>query len=598
MKAYINGNPCEFEEGESILQVAQRNGVFIPTLCNFTPLDHKPGTCRVCVVEAFDGDGPSQLVASCNTPMQEGMRVFTQSERARASQRLQVEMLLADHDLSCVACARHGSCELQDLGEYVGLFTNRFAPALRASRPFDDSSRGIIRDMNKCVRCLRCVEVCRKVQGVAALTVDGTGINSHIGMGMDEDLNTSACIQCGQCIMVCPTGALAERDQNDEVLDLIGDPSVKTVFSFAPSVRVVLGEECGLAPGSNVEGRIVAALRRIGADIVLDTDFAADVTIMEEGTELLHRIQEGGVLPMFTSCCPGWINYMEKHLPQGLAHLSTTRSPQAIFGSLAKTYLPKQMGIPAESIRVISIMPCTAKKDEAARPQLFGAQGPDTDIVLTVREFARLLRRCSVNLADVEPEPFDNPFMSASTGAAVIFGTSGGVMEAALRTVYAKLNDGKELPGIEVAPVRGMDGLREAEVDLGAAGKVKVAICFGLANARKLMEQAVAGASPYAFIEVMACPGGCIDGGGTPRVKHEFHPNRGKRQNGLFSIDRDMPRRQSHNNPQVIRLYEEFLGEPNSHLAHELLHTHYNDRHKDHSETISRAFQQVTLTDW
>ncbi len=597
MKAYINGNPCEFEEGESILQVAQRYGVFIPTLCNFTPLNHKPGTCRVCVVEAFDKDGPSQLVASCNTPMSEGMRVFTHSERARASQRLQVEMLLADHDLSCVACARHGSCELQDLGEYVGLFTNRFAPALRAARPFDDSSRGIIRDMNKCVRCLRCVNVCRNVQGVAALTVDGTGINSHIGVGMDDDLNTSACIQCGQCIMVCPTGALSERDQNDEVLDLIGDPAIKTVFSFAPSTRVVLGEEFGMAPGSNVEGRIVAALRRIGADIVLDTDFAADVTIMEEGTELLHRIQNGGLLPMFTSCCPGWINFMEKHLPQGLNHLSTTRSPQAIQSSLAKTYLPKQMGIPAEEIRVISIMPCTAKKDEAARPQLFGPHGPDTDIVLTVREFARLLRRCSVNLADVEPEPFDNPFMSASTGAAAIFGTSGGVMEAALRTAYAKLN-GKELPGIEVTPVRGMEGLREAEVDMGVAGKIKVAMCFGLANARVLMEQAVAGTSPYTFIEVMACPGGCVDGGGTPRVKHDFHPNRGKRQNGLYSIDRDMPRRQSHNNPQVIRLYDEFLGEPNSHLAHELLHTHYNDRHKGHSETISRAFAQVTLTDW
>ncbi|MBP3730496.1 MAG: iron hydrogenase small subunit [Mailhella sp.] len=596
MNAYINGTPCEFTEGETILQAARRSHVFIPTLCHFAPLGHKPGTCRVCAVEVRDDAGGTQMLTACNTPMQEGMQVFTRTEKVRAHQRLQVELLFADHDQNCIACARHGSCELQDLGEFVGLSTNRFAPRIASDRPFDDTMRGMVRDMSKCVRCLRCIDVCRNVQGVAALTVDGTGPNAYVGVGMAEDQNTSVCIQCGQCILVCPTGALAERDQNDEVLEFIADPKIKTVFTFASSVRVVLGEEFGMQPGENTEGKIVAALRRIGADIVLDTDFAADVTIMEEGTELLDRMRNKGVLPMFTSCCPGWVSYAEKHFPQGLPHLSTTRSPQGIFGSLAKTYLPKQMGIPAENLRVVSIMPCTAKKVEAARPQLSSQLGPDTDVVITVREFARLLRRCGINLAEVEPEPFDNPFMSDSTGAGVIFGTTGGVMEAALRTVYAKLN-GKELAGIEIAPVRGSEGLREAEIDLGEGGKIKVAVCFGLANARKLLEQAVKGDSPYAFIEVMACPGGCVDGGGTPRVKNDYLPRKNNRQDGLYSIDRGMPRRQSHNNPQVKRLYDEFLGEPNSHLAHELLHTSYASRSKLLTESISQAKQRVTLTD-
>ena len=596
MNALINGKPCEFEEGETILQAARRNHVFIPTLCHFTPLDHKPGTCRVCTVEVRDGKGGMRMLTACNTPMEEGMRVFTNTAQVRAHQRLQVELLFADHDQNCNACIRHGDCELQDLAAYVGLKENRFASGSAAKRTVDATMNGMLRDMTKCVRCLRCMDVCRNVQGVAALTFDGTGTDAHIGVGMAPDQNTSACIQCGQCILVCPTGALAERDQNDQVLDFIADPDIKTVFTFAPSVRVALGDEFGMSPGENVEGRIVAALRRIGADIVLDTDFAADVTIMEEGTELLSRIENHGVLPMFTSCCPGWINFAEKHLPQGLGHLSTTRSPQGIFGSLAKTYLPRQMGIPAEKLRVISIMPCTAKKDEAARPQLASVLGPDTDVVLTVREFARLLRICGVNLAEVEPEPFDNPFMSDSTGAAVIFGTTGGVMEAALRTVYAKLN-GRELDGIEMAAVRGEQGLREAEVDLGKAGVVKVAVCFGLANARKLMEQAVAGTSPYAFIEVMACPGGCAGGGGTPRAKNDYQPHLRSRQSGLYAIDRSMPRRQSHNNPQVIRLYDEFLEKPNSHLAHELLHTHYAAQGREFTASIRQTIESVTLTD-
>ena len=597
MNASINGRDYTFEPGETILQVARRNGIFIPTLCHFQPLGHKPGTCRVCLAEVTDKNGRTEMLTTCNTPMQEGMRVNTRSSRVRNMQRLQVELIFADHDQDCAACARHGDCELQDLAEYVGLSTNRFAPRINHDRPFDDTMHGMVRDMSKCIRCLRCVEVCRKVQGVAALTVDGTGTGAHIGVGMAPSQNTSACIQCGQCTLVCPTGALAERDENDDVLDYLANPELTTVFAFAPSVRVVIGEEFGMTPGENVEGRIVAALRRLGADIVIDTDFAADVVIMEEGTELLGRIRNGGKLPMFTSCCPGWINYAEKHCPDILPYLSTTRSPQAVSGSLVKTYLAEKSGIAPKKIRTISIMPCTAKKDEAARPQLHVHGTPDTDVVLTVRELSRLFRRCGIDLATVEPEPFDNPYMSDSTGAAVIFGVTGGVMEAAVRTVYAVLNN-KELPGVDVMPVRGTEGLREADVDLGEGnGVIKVAVAHGLGNARKLAEQALAGESPYTFIEVMACPGGCIAGGGTCRIKQDYQPHAAERRKGLFTTDNKMPRRQSHNNPQIKKLYAEFLGEPNSHKAHELLHTHYTDRSKVQTESITATKKKLTLTD-
>ena len=597
MKAFINGREIAFEQGETILQAAKRNGVFIPSLCHYHALDHKPGTCRVCVVECTDASGNTSMVTSCNTPLQEGMQVNTRSSRVRQAQKLQVELVFADHDQNCVACARHGDCELQALGEYVGLSSNRFSSRLSNGRPLDDTMRGMVRDMTKCIRCLRCVEVCRKVQGVAALTVDGTSTGTHVGVGMAASQDISACIQCGQCTIVCPTGALAERDQNDEVLDYIANPELTTVVSFAPSVRVVLGEAFGFGPGENVEGRLVAALRRVGFDVITDTDFAADVTIMEEGTELLGRIKNGGLLPMFTSCCPGWMNFVEKHVPEGIPYISSTRSPQAIQGSLVKTYLAEKMGIAPSKMRTISIMPCTAKKDEAARPQLSKDGVADTDVVLTVRELSRLLRRCGIDLAKVEPEAFDDPFMSDSTGAAAIFGVTGGVMEAALRTAYAVLN-GKELDGVDVTPVRGEAQLREAEVNLGEGnGSIKVAICHGLEAARKLVKQAVEGKSPYTFIEVMACPGGCVDGGGTIRVKGEYHPFAQLRTQGLYKLDKSMPRRQSHNNPQVKQLYADFLGEPNSHKAHDLLHTHYSDRSRAESSSIADTRKKVTLTD-
>ena len=599
MKAYINNREYDFAEGESILACCRRLGIFVPSLCQFPPLEHKPGTCRVCLVQVTDEKG-TRMVTSCDTPMQENIRIDTISKQVRDMQRMQVEMILADHNQDCASCVRHGNCELQDLGEAVGLKRNRFAGILQKAaekRPLDESANGMLRDMTKCIRCLRCVEVCRKIQGVAALTVDGKGVNACIGVGMAPSHDTSACIQCGQCTLVCPTGALAERDQNDKVLDYLASPSVTTVFSFAPSVRVLLGDEFGFPAGTNVEGKIVAAMRAIGADVVIDTDFAADVVIMEEGTELLGRVRNGGKLPMFTSCCPGWINYVEKHIPELLPHISTTRSPQGVLGALAKSYLPEKMGLDPKKIRNISVMPCVAKKDEAARSQLARNGVPDIDVVLTVREFSRLLRRMGVDLTTIAPEPFDNPFMSASTGAAVIFGTTGGVMEAAVRTVYAILN-GKELQGIVATPLRGLDGVRTAELDLGEkVGKVKLAICHGLKNARILAEEVLRGESPYTFIEVMACPGGCIDGGGSARIKGQYHPEKARRQQSLYDMDHNMVYRQSHNNPQIKLLYSEYLQEPNSEKAHHLLHTHYNDRRDTPSQTIAENSLKLSLTE-
>ncbi len=596
MKAYINNKEIDFQQGETILQAAKRNGQFIPTLCAFQPLDHLPGTCRVCLVEVHRASGENLMVTSCNTPLEEGMRVSTRSAKARSMQRLQVEMIFADHEQNCSACARHGDCELQDLAKYVGLTENRFA-GLQNPRPVDCSANGLVRDVNKCVRCLRCVQACRNVQGIGALTFDGVGLEAGVGVGSAPDWAASGCVQCGQCTLVCPTGALAEKDDTEKVFDYLDNPEIVTVFQFSPAVRVVLGEEFNLPHGLDVTGQIVAALRRIGADVVLDTDFTADVVIMEEGTELLHKIQQKEKLPMFTSCCPGWINYVEKHYPEILPHISSTRSPQQVLGPLAKTYLPEKMGIKPGKIRVISIMPCTAKKDEAARSALHAKGQPDVDVVLTVREFASLLRRQGINLAELAPEAFDNPFMSDSTGAAVIFGTTGGVMEAAVRTVYAVLN-GKELEGIEIEALRGMKGVREAVVDLGEGnGQVKVAICHGLKNAKHLVEDVLAGTSPYHFIEVMACPGGCVDGGGTCRVKNDYLPNALTRQKGLYDIDKKMPVRQSHNNPQVQKLYTDFLEKPNSPKAHELLHTHYSDRGSTHTRYIQDLWESLTLVD-
>lgn len=598
MKGFINNIEVKFEENETILEVARRYEQYIPTLCELADIDHTPGTCRVCLVEISRANqDKSHLVTSCNTPMEEGLRVASRTKKVREQQRLQTELLLADHDQDCAACVRHGNCELQDVAQFVGLKQSRFSGEQRwKQREFDTSSPAMTRDMTKCIRCFRCVEVCREVQNVDALVIKGSGADTQIGLRGGSCQADSDCVTCGQCVMVCPVGALAERDDTETVIDHLYDPDVTTVFQFAPAIRVGLGEEFGMEPGTNVEGQIIAALRKLGGDIILDTNFAADVVIMEEGTELIHQLKDNK-RPTFTSCCPAWINFAEKNFPELLPKLSTTKSPQQTLGRLAKTYLAEKMQLDVKKMRVISIMPCTAKKDEIVRPQLQLEDGtPEVDVVLTVREFVRLLKREGIDFANLAPSTFDNPYMTQYSGAGAIFGTTGGVMEAAIRTVYYVLN-GKELDGTVVEQLRGFDGLRAAQVDLGpAVGKVKVAMAHGLKETRELCESVMAGEADFDFIEVMACPGGCVDGGGNLRSKKAYLPHALKRRETLFQIDGDAPVKQSHNNEQVQKLYADYLGEPHGELAHDLLHTYYTDRKKEVVTRLKDVWSEIKIS--
>ncbi|MFD2233631.1 [FeFe] hydrogenase, group A [Phaeospirillum tilakii] len=593
----LDGRAVTARPEETILACARRHGVIIPTLCEMNDIDHAPGTCRVCVVEIDSpGHEPGQLVASCATPVRAGMSVRTRSRRVRDAQRLQVELLLADHNQDCATCVRHGNCELQDVAQHVGVTGNRFFDRARTfGRGIDDTSPAMIRDMTKCIRCQRCVTVCRDGQTVDALVVTGTGQDTAIGLHHGLSQRESSCVACGQCVLVCPTGALGERDETERVLDYLFDPEIVTVVQFAPAVRVGFGEEFGLPPGTNVEGQIIGALRRLGADIVLDTNFAADLVVMEESAELLRRLG-GQRRPTFTSCCPAWINFAERHYPDLLPLLSSTKSPQQCLGVIAKTYLPERMGIDPARIRVISIMPCTAKKDERTRPQLSADGVAEIDVVLTTREFARLLRRQGIDLRQQAPSSFDNPYMSAYSGAGAIFGTTGGVMEAAVRTMFHLVNGG-ELPQIELDQLRGFDGARIATIPVGGAvGTVKVAMCHGLRPTRAICEAVRAGTADFDFIEIMACPGGCVDGGGTLRSKKAYLPYALKRRETLFAIDRATPVRQSHNNPQIQALYRDFLGTPYSEKAHGLLHTYYTDRAVEMSLTVKQVWQDITMS--
>ena len=595
--AKINGKPVTFKPHETVLQCARRHDFYIPTLCELDDIDHTPGTCRVCLVEAKT---PNQdrwmILTSCNTPMQEGMEVRTRTPKLRDMQRLQVELLMADHDHECATCIRHGNCELQDVAQFVGLRESRFAdPALVAERPVDRSSPAMIRDMTKCIRCQRCVAMCRHGQGVDALVINGTRHGTFVGLKDGMSQKVSSCVTCGQCVLICPTGALGEHDETDKVIDYLYDPEIITVVQFAPAIRVGFGEEFGLPPGTNVQGQVIAACRKLGFDIVLDTNFAADVVIMEEGTELLSRLGKGR-RPTFTSCCPGWINFAERHYPEVLPLLSTTKSPQQCLGAIAKSYLPERMEFDPGRIRVVSIMPCTAKKDEIVRPQLVHGGVPEVDVVLTTREFARLLRREGVDFKSLEPSEFDNPYMSEFSGAGAIFGTTGGVMEAALRTIYYVVN-GRELDEIELTQLRGFDGVRSATVELGGdIGAVKVAMAHGLKPTRQIVEAVLAGTADFDFIEIMACPGGCVDGGGTLRSKKHYLYHAEKRRETLFGIDRKAKARQSHNNPQVQALYRDFLGHPNSEKAHKLLHTRYTDRRLETTRTVSEIWREITMS--
>ncbi len=578
MKAQINGKELAFAANETILAVARRNGIFVPTLCELNDIDHAPGTCRVCLVEVRRaGQATPDYVTACDTPLSEGVQVMTRTPRVQEMRQLQMEMIMADHHQDCASCPRNGNCELLATANSVGLKQVRFhyTDGWENLEP-DHGSQPIIYDRSRCIRCQRCVAVCRKVQDVDALELAGWGNAAGVRLkgGLVE---LSPCVTCGQCVMVCPTGALAERDQTQEVLDYLADPDIITVFQTAPAIRVGIGEEFGLPPGTNVEGQIIAALRLMGADVILDTNFGADVVIMEEGTELLGNLKDKR-RPTFTSCCPAWVNFAEKHYPEILPFLSTTRSPQAVMGRIAKTYLAEKRGIDAKRMRMVAIMPCTAKKEEAARPVLGEKGVPDVDVVLTMREFARLLRREGIDLKLLEPSVYDDALMSEYSGAGAIFGTTGGVMEAAVRTMYYVVN-GKELEHIEVSQLRGFENVRSATVNLGGQfGEIKVAMCHGLKGTRQIVKAVLDGSADFDFIEVMACPGGCVDGGGTLRSKKSYIPHAMKRRETIFNIDRKMRVRQSHNNQQVQQLYADFFGAPHSQKAHEFLHTHYESR--------------------
>ena len=593
MKAMINGKDFPFEANETILEVARRNGIFIPTLCELNDIDHAPGTCRVCLVEVLQGDSDEpQYLTACDTPMCEGFKVRTRTPKVQEMRQLQMEMIMADHHQDCASCPRSGNCELLPACNSVGLKQVRFhyTEGWKDLEP-DTGNQPIIYDRSRCIRCQRCVAVCRSVQDVDALELTGWGNTAGVRL-KGGTVDASPCVTCGQCVMVCPTGALAERDQTQEVLDYLAAPDIITVFQTAPAIRVGIDEEFGLPPGCNAEGQIIAALRKMGADVILDTNFGADVVIMEEGTELLGHLKEKK-RPTFTSCCPAWINFAEKNYPEILPMLSTTRSPQAVMGKIAKTYLAEKRGFDISKMRVISIMPCTAKKEEAARPALLDNGVPDVDIVLTMREFTCLMRREGIDLKELEPSSYDDPFMSEYSGAGAIFGTTGGVMEAAVRTMYYVINS-KELEHVEISQLRGFENVRSANVNLGGEyGEIKVAMCHGLKGTRQLVKAVLDGSADFDFIEVMACPGGCVDGGGTLRSKKAYVPYAMKRRETIFNIDRKAKIRQSHNNSQVKKLYADYLGTPHSEKSCSMLHTEYHARPYGLDADIRAAWDEM-----
>ncbi len=567
----INGMSYTVPYGTTILEAARTAGIEIPTLCFLKDIN-EIGACRICMVEV---KGARSLVAACVYPIErEGTEIFTNTKKVRDSRKKTLELILSTHDKRCLSCVRSGTCELQQLCKEFGVDDeNRFEGAM-VHYNFDDSAAHMVRDNNKCILCRRCIAACDQ-QGISVIGANARGFDTHISTAFDKDLADVSCISCGQCIVNCPTGAIVEKDDTDKVLEAINDPEKFVIVNTAPSIRATLGEAFGMHIGTNVEGKMVAALRRLGFDRVFDTDFAADLTIIEEANELIDRISNGGVLPMITSCSPGWIKYCEHYFPDQLDHLSSCKSPQQMFGAVMKTYYAEKMGIDPKNMVVVGVMPCTAKKFETKRGGEAASGYPDVDIAITTRELARMIDSAGIYFRHLPDEEFDRPF-GESTGAATIFGATGGVMEAALRTAVERLT-GKELESVDFTEVRGMNGIKEAEYDVDGK-KIKVAVASGTKNAKVLMDKVRSGESEYLFIEIMGCPGGCINGGGQPiqhAVVRNFVDLKARRAEALYKADADNPKRKSHENESIKLLYKEFLGEPGSHKAHEVLHTFY-----------------------
>ncbi len=572
----INGIDLQVPQNYTILQAAREAGINIPTLCYLKDIN-EIGACRMCLVEVKGARG---LVTACVYPVNEGMEVFTNTAKVRKARKTVLELTLSNHDRKCLTCVRNQNCELQKLCDDLGVTDIAFQGE-RTEHAIDSVSASIVRDNNKCVLCRRCIAVCKKVQTVGAIDAQGRGFTTKIGSTFDLSLADTDCVNCGQCIAVCPVGALREKDSIQDVWAAISDESKHVVVQTAPAVRAALGEEFGMEIGSRVTGKMVTALKNLGFDKVFDTDFGADVTIMEEGTELINRIKNGGKLPLITSCSPGWVKFCEHNFPDFLDNLSSAKSPHEMFGAILKSYYAEKMGIDPKDIYVVSVMPCTAKKFEAKRDELSNNGLADVDAVLTTRELAKMIKEAGLEFTKLPDSVFDNPFGDAATGAAVIFGATGGVMEAALRTVSEVLT-GKELEKVDFNAVRGTEGIKEATVTIGDMD-VKVAVAHGLGNARALLEKIRNGEADYHFIEVMGCPGGCVTGGGQPIVSSKTMCEidlKAARAKALYDEDASLPLRKSHENPYVKALYEEYLGEPCSHKAHELLHTHYVSRKK------------------
>ncbi len=570
----INGRDVSAPAGSTILEAAHLAGIKIPTLC-FLKEINEIGACRICVVEV---KGARSLVAACVYPINEGMEVWTNTPKVLDSRRRTLQLILSNHDRKCLSCVRSGKCELQQLCFELGVTDEGYFDGEREEYELDYSAKHMVRDNNKCILCRRCSAVCDKIQGVGVIGANNRGIKTSIGSAFEMGLGETSCVSCGQCIAVCPTGALSEKDANDDVLAAIADPTKHVVVQTAPAVRAALGEEFGLPIGTDVEGKMAAALRRLGFDKVFDTNFSADLTIMEEAHEFLDRVQNGGKLPLITSCSPGWIKYCEHYFPEMIENLSSCKSPQQMFGAITKTYYAEKMGIDPKDIVCVSVMPCTAKKFEIGRDDQDAAGVPDVDISITTRELARLIKRVGLDFVNLPEEGFDDP-LGESTGAGVIFGATGGVMEAALRTAVETLS-GEELKELDFKEVRGTEGIKEATYPV-AGMDVKVAVASGLRNAKELLEKVNAGEADYHFIEIMGCPGGCVNGGGQPQVTahvRNFVDYKAIRAKVLYDKDVNKQLRKSHENPSIKKVYEEYLGEPGSHRAHELLHTTYVKR--------------------